>query len=60
MDIYDFNEIIYLKNSDVFLQKLEKIKNTLHEMGITFENPSWIQVNDNKISFTSRFLFPFN
>jgi len=60
MEVYDFNEIVYLKNSDVLLQKLEKIKNTLHEMGITFEDPSWIQINDNKISFHIKISFPFN
>jgi hypothetical protein len=54
----DFEDIIYFKDSEMLLQKIEKIKTTLHKMSCVTIFPSKIYIENDEMSFDIRISFP--
>jgi hypothetical protein len=58
MVLNDFNEITYLKDSEILLQKINEIKNVLHNTNCTTKLVTGIFVKKNEIHFDLRITFP--
>jgi len=61
MIVSNIEDLIYLRDSKILLNKIEEIKNTIRNMGCTIKEndiiPSGIYIEDNMLRFNTDILF---